>query len=156
AALLKPMGAESGWTAYVAAFATLLLTVLYASLAGNSGVMQSAQLQLGMLYLGLFGSAGFLLYLNVFEFLAMSPHGTLAVAFVAVCCAVIPYYRRSKFVDTSPLAEGDRSELHGESRSVRLLRRFEKIFNSCLSVIAVLVIVIVVMQFYAEGIPAVL
>src|SRR5262249_42930179 len=59
AALLKPMGAESGWSPYLAVFAMLLLTVLYASLAGNSGVMQSAQLQLGMLYLGLFGSAGF-------------------------------------------------------------------------------------------------
>jgi hypothetical protein len=33
----------------------------------------------------------------------MPPHGAFAVVFVAVCCALILWYRRSKYVDTTPV-----------------------------------------------------
>ena len=100
AALLRPL---LGNTALVSVSVLGMLTVAAAGaiLFGQSGVMQSTQLQLGMAYLGLFGSTALLLYLHVSALTPMPPHGTFAVAFVAAWCAVILWYRRSKYVDTN-------------------------------------------------------
>jgi hypothetical protein len=55
AALLKPLLPPSA-AVCLCVFGALLLTALHAIPSGHSGVMHSAQLQLGMLYLGLLGS----------------------------------------------------------------------------------------------------
>jgi hypothetical protein len=144
AAFLKPIFG-SGSVIHFALFGTLLLMLLYAALSGHSGMMHSAQLQLGMLYLGLFGSTALLLYLHVSALTPLPPHGTFAVVFVAACCAAMLAYRRSRYVDTSPIDSGR------QSRGGKLLRRFEKILNPCISVFMVFIIVVAAMEFYFAG-----
>src|SRR5258708_25110007 len=91
----------------------------------------------------------------------MPPHGTLAIAFVAAFCVVIPLYRRSRFFDTSAIVTTDRGALNGahdgrESTGAGLFTRFEKILNPGISVFAVLVIAVASMQLYSEGAAALL
>jgi hypothetical protein len=144
AAVLEPLLADSAAVVYALASGALLLTVLPAILAGHSGVMHSAQLQLGLLYLGLFSATALLLYLHLSALTPLPPHGTLAIVFVAVCCAALLWYRRSKYVDTERI---------GQSPGARLLSRLAKIFNPCLSILIVLVIVIAAAATYAAGVP---
>jgi hypothetical protein len=156
AAFLKPMLPGNAAAVSLFVFGALLLMVLQAILSGHSGVMHSAQLQLGMLYLGLFGSTALLLYLHVSALTPMPPHGTFAVVFVAVGCAIMLYYRRSKYVDTDPIRRPASGAGPGcVSWGARRLSRFEKILNPCLSVLAVLIIVVALMEFYAAGLPAI-
>jgi hypothetical protein len=156
AAFLKPMLPGSAAAVYLFVFGALLLMVLHAILSGHSGVMHSAQLQLGMLYLGLFGSTALLLYLHVSALTPMPPHGTFAIVLVAVCCAIMLYYRRSRYVDTDPIRRATSNADPGRASSgARLLTRFEKIFNACLSVLVVLIIVVALMELYAAGLPAI-
>ncbi|MGC1683165.1 MAG: hypothetical protein WA760_17740, partial [Pseudolabrys sp.] len=61
ATLLAPIVA-SGAATFVIMGGLLVLTALYAIPSGNSGVMRSAQTQLGIVYFGLFGSTMLLLY----------------------------------------------------------------------------------------------
>src|SRR6516225_2862752 len=103
ATFLKPILSDNAVLTSVFVSAFLALMASYAMLSGNSGVMRSAQSQLGMLYLGLFGSTALLLYLLISALRPMSPHSTFAMVFVAACCAVMPFYRRSVYVDTSPI-----------------------------------------------------
>lgn len=138
----------------------LALTALYAMPSGNSGVMRSAQAQLGIVYFGLFGSTVLLLYLLMSGVRAMPPHGTLAIVFVAIYCALMLCYRRSKYVDTSPIikvADGSNASVSScEPLSSRLFRRFAKILNFCISVMVATVMVFALMELYAEGVSAVL
>ena len=159
ATLLAPIVATDAAT-FVIMGGLLALTALYAMPSGNSGVMRSAQAQLGIVYFGLFGSTMLLLYLLMSGVRAMPPHGTLAIAFVAVCCALMLCYRRSKYVDTSPIikvADGSDDAASGrELLDSQLFRRFAKILNFCISVLVATVMVLALMELYAEGVPAVL
>src|SRR5262249_19373587 len=87
----------------------------------------------------------------------MSPHSTFAMVFVAACCAVMPFYRRSVYVDTSPIrtANSNTDRPAREALGARVFRRFEKILNACISVCAAWVIVLVAMQLYSDGLPAI-
>ena len=106
AVMLEPLLTDSAGAVYALASGALLLTVLPAILAGHSGVMHSAQLQLGLLYLGLFGATALLLYLHLSALTPLPPHGTFAIVLAAVCCAALLWYRRSKYVDTEPIGAG--------------------------------------------------
>src|SRR5262249_31839591 len=70
---------------------------------------------------------------------------------------VMPFYRRSVYVDTSPIrtANSNTDRSGRESRGARLFRRFEKILNACISVCAAWVIVLAAMQLYSDGLPAI-
>lgn len=152
AVLLKPMLSGGAASTYLFVGFMLLMMVSYTVLSGNAGVMRSVQLQLGMLYLGLFGSTALLLYLLTSALKPMPPHGTFAVVFVAACCAIMLCYRRSRYVDTSPIrTTSDDVDLGRESPGARLFIRFEKVLNVCVSVFAVLVIVVSAMGLAAEG-----
>jgi hypothetical protein len=163
AALLQPIlwaGGGAG-SKYAFAFGLLMLAILGPTLSGNAGVMRSVQAQLGVLYLGLFGSTALLMYLLISALEPMPPHGTFAVACVAAFCAVIPLYRRSKFFDTSAIMTTDPGALPGpgggrESKGARLFTRFEKVLNPGISVFAVLVVVLASMQLYSQDPTALL
>jgi hypothetical protein len=131
--------------------------VLYTTLSGNSGVMYAAQMQLGVLYLGLFGAATFLLYLQVSELRPMPPHATLAVVFAAAFCAIIPIYRRSRYVDnnliTKPASDIDAAR---DPSGAKPLRGIQRILNVCITVFAVLVVVIALMQFSSQSLTVIL
>jgi hypothetical protein len=161
ATLLQPILTAGAGSKYVFASGLLILAIVGATLSGNAGVMRSVQAQLGVLYLGLFGAASLVMYLLVSAIEPMPPHATLAVAFVAAFCAVIPLYRRSKFFDTSAILTTDSRAPNGaqdghESRSARLFTKFEKILNPGISAFAVLVVVLASMQLYAQGPTALL
>jgi hypothetical protein len=153
ASFLTPVLPEHSLSADTFVYATLGLVVLYTMLSGNSGVMRSAQLQLGMLYLGLFGSTALLLYLLTSSLSPMPPHGKFAVLFMAACCALVVGYRRSRYVDTSPI---NHSESTRPAPGAGLFIRVEKILNVSISVFAVLVIVVAVMELSSERAPALL
>ena len=157
AAFLKPVLSGNAVSTYAFVCGLVALMAVYAIVSGNSGVMRSAQSQLGMCYLGLFGAAALLLYLMISALRPMTPHSTFAVAFVAVCCAIVPLYRRSRYMDTGPIravSPGDTDESGQESFAARLFRRFEKILNACISSFAAWVIVVAGMQLYSEGFAA--
>jgi hypothetical protein len=157
AALLEPMLPEGAATAYLFAIGAGLLMMLHAVPAGHSGAVHSAQLQLGMLYLGLFGSTALVLYLHASARTPMPPHGTLAVVLVAACSAIVLGYRRSRYVDTDPIrsATSD-SAPHKGWACARLLSRFGKILNPLLSLLLVAIIVVALMELSAAGLPTLL
>jgi hypothetical protein len=158
ATFLKPILSDDAVSTYVFVLGIVTLTALYTTLSGNSGVMRSAQSQLGMLYLGLFGATALLLYLLISALRPMSPHSTFAIVFVTACCAIMPFYRRSRYVDTGPIRKANSNSADDSGREpsgARLFRRFEKILNACISVFAAWVIVLAAMELYSDGLPAI-
>jgi hypothetical protein len=161
ATLVGPILLDNVNSTYIFICGMLMLMALYSILSGHSGVMRSAQTQLGVLYLCLFGSTALLLYMLISALNPMPPHGTFAVVFVAVCCTIILCYRRSRYVDTGPIGNTnsyytDDADLGRGPLAARLFGRFNKIVNVSISVLAVLVIVLALMGVYSEGLPAVL
>ena len=158
AILLEPV-LDSVASMYAVAFLLLILMGLQTIPSGNSGVMRSTQLQLGMIYLGLFGSAALLLYQLVSERRPLPPHGTLAIVVAAACCGLMVCWRRSRYVDTGPLGsvsgDPDAAGAAREPSGSRLLIRLQKILNVCISVFAVLVIVVAVIGLSADGLAAI-
>src|SRR5215470_9869850 len=158
ATFLKPILSDDTVSTYVFVSGVVTLTAVYTMLSGNSGVMRSAQSALGLLYLGLFGATALLLYLLISTLRPMSSHTVFATVFVAACCAIIPIYRRSRYVDTGPIWRANSDTIDGSSQGpsgARLFRRFEKILNACISVCAAWVIVLAAMELYSEGLPAI-
>jgi hypothetical protein len=151
AALLTPLLMGNAALVYLSVLGMLTLMVLCTILPGNSGVMHSAQLHLGMAYLGLFGSTALLLYLHVSALTPMPPHVTFAVVFVATWCALILWYRRSKYVDTTPVHTHSGRPTSGAV----ILKKLVQILNPCISVFAVLVVVVAFMEFYFAGLPTI-
>ena len=131
--------------------------MLYTIPAGNSGAMRSAQAQLGILYFGLIGSTLIVLYMLISSAGRMPPRGTFAVAVLAACCAVVLIYRRSRYIDTSPIGRpvtGEATDI--EPLSARLFRRFSRIANELIAVLAATTLVIALIGLYAQGFPAVI
>jgi hypothetical protein len=127
------------------AFAALLLAVLYAFPAGHPGVMYSGQLQLGAIFFGLIGAAALLLYQHVSALTPLPPYGSFAIGFAALCCLAVLIYRRSRYIETGPVGPS--------SHIAKLLSIFGKLLNPIISVFAVLVIVLAVMDFFAGRVP---
>ena len=158
ATLVQPIAMAQGGHVCLLAAGMLVLVALYTIFSGNSGVMQCVQLQLGMVYLGLFGSLALLLYVLVSDVIPMPPHGKFAVLFIAAACIFVLFYRSSKYVDTTPIRSansGSGDVAAGASFPVgaRLLSRLEKILNPSISVIVVLVLVLTAMEFFSASVP---
>ena len=152
---LQPLHLGNTSSVDLAIAGVLLAMAVYATLSGNSAVMQSVQWQFGITYLGLFGTAALLLYIHVSGLTPLPPHGMFAILISACCCGFILYYRRSKYVDTNPVGpSGDpRNGNPGDSLTARLLRRFGKVLNPSISVCASLTIVLAGMGFLFAGLP---
>jgi hypothetical protein len=157
ASLVKPI-LPVGLNATVpAAFGLLALTMLCTIPGGNSGAMRSAQAQLGILYLGLIGTTLLALYMLISSAAHMPPRGTFAVAILAACCAVVLIYRRSRYIDTSPIGRpvaGDGA--HNGSFWARLYRRFSRATNEIIAVLVATTLVIALIGLYAQGFPDVI
>lgn len=157
ASLVKPI-LPVGLNATVpAAFGLLALTMLCTIPGGNSGAMRSAQVQLGILYLGLIGTTLLALYMLISSAAHMPPRGTFAVAILAACCAVVLIYRRSRYIDTSPIGRpvaGDGA--HNGSFWARLYRRFSRATNEIIAVLVATTLVIALIGLYAQGFPDVI
>ncbi len=152
ATILNPILSDSAWLTYLSLCGVLIVMVLCTIPAGNSGVMYSAQLQLGMLYLGLFGSTAFLLYLQISALKSMPPHATLGIVFAAAFCALIPVYRHARYVDSNVIVGNTAGA--GNPPGAGVLRTFQRILSVVITVFAVLVLVIALMEGSAEGFSA--
>ena len=159
AAMLAPVLEGSGALAALLLLAPIVAIAATVALSGHSGVMHSAQLQLGLLYFGLFGAIALVLYLHVSARTAQHPHVTPAIVFIAAFCAIVLWYRRSRYVDTDTIRSDERAR---GSRTARALGRFGKILNGVLSALLVLIAVVAILDLQGapgsilarEGIPA--
>jgi hypothetical protein len=156
ASLVKPILAAGPGLTFAIACGLLGLMMLYTIPAGNSGAMRSTQTQLGILYLGLIGSILVVLYMLISSAVRMPPRGTFAVALLAVCCAMVLIFRRSRYVDTSPIGR----PVHGEAtdiepRGARLFRRFSRVTNELIALVVGITLGVAVIDLYAQGFPAV-
>ena len=103
-----------------------------ALIAGDTGILRSTELELGTIYLGSIRAAALLLYEG------FRPHpaaaiGRIGIVFVAVFRAVFLGYRRSRYVETSPVKKTSRWDPAAAGRAPlreELLVRFQKIFTS--------------------------
>jgi hypothetical protein len=132
-----------------------LLAAVHAIPSGHSGVMHSAQLQLGMAYLGMFGTAVVVLYLHVSGLTQRPPYGTFAIISSTAIAAIMLCYRHSKYIDTDPIRSDGHDAAGRTRRSARLLSRFEKIVNIILSVLLVLIIVVPLIGARVDGLSGI-
>jgi hypothetical protein len=156
ASLVKPILPGGLNATFPIACGLLGLMMLYTIPAGNSGAMRSAQAQLGILYFGLIGSTLIVLYMLISSAGRMPPHGTFAVAVLTVCCAVVLIYRRSRYIDTSPIGRLVSGGADMEPLGARLFRRFSRVLNEVVAVLAATTLAIALIELYAQGFPTVI
>ena len=124
--------------------------------AGNSGAMYAAQMQLGGLYFGLFGSMVFLVYVQMSSLVTMRPHATLGLIFIIAFCAVLPIFRRARFVDNNVI-HAPRMRADEEPRATSLARRlrtFQSILSVSTAVLAGFVIAFAGIELSSFDLPA--
>ena len=147
ASLLQPFMSDAGAPTLVAMLVLLLLMALCTIPSGNSGTMFAAQSLIGAIYFGFFGSAVLFLYLLASDLRPLPPNGALAILFLVCFCIAILCYRHTKYVDTSLPTSPD-------GRPGEIYKRTFKILNAAISVLAVLVILIALTEFYFWGISS--
>ena len=159
ATVLKPLLWDSEVLTELVLAAVLLVVILCALWSGHRGTMHAAQLQLGLLYLGLFGSTAFLLYLQLSELGTVPARGRFAIALVAVVCTVMLIYRRVRYVDTNSLrykvSNADAAVRDRESLPLRLVSRFGKILNVFIVIFIALAIGFSAVELYVAEIPTI-
>jgi hypothetical protein len=149
ASLVKPILPGGLDTTFPIACGLLGLMLLYTIPAGNSGAMRSAQALLGIVYFGLIGSTLIVLYMLISSAGQMAPQSTFAVTVLAACCAIVLIYRRSRYIDTSPIGS--------EAADIaRLFRRFSRIVNELIAILAATTLIIALIGLYAQGVTAVI
>ena len=128
-------------------------------LSGRFGILYATQIQLGLIYLGLFAATVLLLYLQSSAIGAMPLKGVVALLLIALVCTVVHFRRRARYLDTSVRpgpADGARER---EPFGVRLLIRLQKILNSLVGILAmtltVLAIIVAGFEVFLGGVPAV-
>lgn len=153
AMILMPVLANDAGLVHAIILALVLLAVITAAPAGNSGVMHATQLQLGLIYLGLFGSAVLLVYLQASELRPLPPHGTLAVVFIAALAAIMPFYRRVRFVETGPVRD-DSGDGRGK-RGAKLFTVLLKMLNVFVCIFAGFVVGFAIVELYGRDLAAI-
>jgi hypothetical protein len=159
AIVLKPLLSGSTGLTELFIAAIFLVAAICALSSGHTGIMHATQVQLGLLYFGLFGSTACLLYLQVSELGGMPMRGVFALALIAVICTVIHVRRRARYVDASLIRSSETIAVAAprdyEPLSLRLLSRSQKILNSLIGVLAVTLIVlaavVAALELYIEG-----
>ena len=157
ASLIKPILPGGSNTTFLIACGLLGLMLLYTIPAGNSGAMRSAQAQLGILYFGLVGSTLIVFYMLISSAGQMPPQGTFAVTVLAGGCAIVLIYRRSRYIDTSPIGSPISGEITNiEPRSARLFRRFSRVVNELIAIVTATTLGIALISLYTKGVTAVI
>ncbi len=123
--------------------------------AGNSGAMYAAQMQLGGLYFGLFGAMVFLVYVQMSSLVTMRPHATLGLVFVIGFCAVLPIFRRARFIDNNVInaPRASANEAPHATSLARRLRTFQSILSVSTAVLAGFVIAFAGIELSAMDVP---
>jgi hypothetical protein len=128
-------------------------------LAGRFGILYATQIQLGLVYLGLFAATVLLLYLQGSAIGAMPLKGIVALLLIALVCAVVFFRRHGRYLDTSVPAGPAGGAREREPFGVRLFIRLLKVFNSLVGILAmtltVLAIIVAGFEVFLGGVPAV-
>jgi hypothetical protein len=123
--------------------------------AGNSGAMFAAQMQLGGLYFGLFGSMVFLVYVQMSSLATMRPYTILGLVFIVAFCVLLPIFRRARFVDNNvinaPRSSAD--EAPHTTSLARRLRTFQSILSVSTAVLAGFVIAFAGIELSSFDVP---
>ena len=159
AVVLKPLLSDNAGLAELFIAATFVVVVASTLFAGHTGTMHAAQLQMGLLYFGLFGATACLLYLQVSDLGAMPARGTVAIAAIPIVGAVIYFRRRVRYVDTDPIRSAAADSAAGvrakQPLPSRLLSRLQKILNSLIAILGMTAIILAIslvgMEFYIDG-----
>lgn len=151
--VLRPLLGDYPGLADLVIAAILAIVISCTMLSGHEGVMHAGQLQLGLLYFGLFGSTLALLYQQISDLGILPVRGNLAIAFIAVVCAVMVFYRRGRYVDTTSIRYGASAAADREPMAVWLLRPFQKFLNTLIGTVIVAAFVVIAIILYVEGFP---
>jgi hypothetical protein len=159
AIVLRPVFSGSG--AVTDAFIVVMFLIVAACtvFAGRLGILYATQVQLGLIYFGLFAATVFLLYLQGSAVGVMPLKGIVALLLIAVVCAIVHFRRRARYVDTSIRASiADADTPRGrEPVAVRLLVRLQKILNTFVGILAmtlmVLATIVAALEIFLGGVP---
>jgi hypothetical protein len=127
------------------------LAAMYTIPGGNTGTMRSAQMQLGILYIGLFGSILLTLYLLISSVRPVPVQSMVALGTLAACCAVVVIYRRSRYIDTSPIGRPFSGEADSERLSARVFRRISRVLNEFTCVLAATALGVALLALFTES-----
>ncbi len=125
--------------------------------AGRFGILYATQIQLGLVYFGLFAATVLLLYLQGSAIGAMPLKGIVALLLIALVCALVHFRRRSRYLDTSVRPSAGDAAGARERMGVRLFIRLQKILNSLVGILAmtlmVLAIIVAGFEIFLGGVP---
>jgi hypothetical protein len=161
ATVLRAMFPGGGALADIFVVAIVLIVAAATLPAGRFGILYATQIQLGLVYLGLFAATVLLLYLQGSAIGAMPFKGIVALLLIAIVCALVHFRRRSRYLDTSVRtattdATGERTR---EPVGVRLFIRLQKILNSLVGILAmtlmVLAVIVAGFEVFLGGMPAI-
>ena len=101
ATVLRTIFSGSGALAETFVVAIFLLVAGGTLLGSRFGILYATQIQLGLVYLGLFAATVLLLYLQGSAIGAMPFKGIVALLLIALLCGLLHFGRRSRYLDTS-------------------------------------------------------
>jgi hypothetical protein len=159
AILLRSIFSDSGAAAEVFVAVIFLAVAICSVFAGPLGILYATQIQLGLIYFGLFAAIVFLLYLQGSSVGAMPLKAIVALLLIAAVCAVVHFRRRARYLDTSvrPSVAGADAPRGRESIAVRLFVRLQKILNTFVGILAmtlmVLATVVAALEVFLGGVP---
>jgi hypothetical protein len=157
ATVLKTMLANYAAFTDLVIAAVLVIVMSCTILSGHAGIMHAAQLQLGLLYFGLFASTIFLLYQQISELGIMAARGNVAIELITVVCVVMLLYRRGRYVDSDSIRFGASIDAIDARKLfwLRMLRRFQKILNSLIGILIVSAFGVSAFILYIEDFPTI-
>jgi hypothetical protein len=159
AIVLRPIFSGSGAVTDVFIAAIFVIVATCTIFAGRLGILYATQVQLGLVYFGLFTATVFLLYLQGSAVGAMPLKGIVALLLIVVICAVVHFRRRARYLDTSvrPSVSNAASPRDREPISVRLFVRLQKILNSLVGIFAMTLIglatIVAALELFLGGAP---
>jgi hypothetical protein len=155
--VLEPILSSTTGAAQLFTAAIFLAVATCILFTGQLGTSYATQLQLALVYLGLFASTAFLIYLQASALGAMPASGIVALALIAIVCATIHFRRRARYLDTNFLHVGTTrgAALQRVLASLPVFIRLQKILSSFVGVIAVTLIVlatiVAALELFLEG-----
>jgi len=159
ATVLRTIFSGSGALAETFVVAIFLFVAGGTLLAGRFGILYATQIQLGLVYFGLFAATVLLLYLQGSAIGAMPLKGIVALLLIALACAFLHFRRRSRYLDTSVRPSAANAAGEREPLGVRLFVRLQKILNSLVGILAMTLIVLAIIvagfEVFLGGVPAI-
>jgi hypothetical protein len=161
ATVLRTIFSGSGALAETFVVAIFLLVAGGTLLGSRFGILYATQIQLGLVYFGLFAATVLLLYLQGSAIGAMPFKGIVALLLIALLCGLLHFGRRSRYLDTSvrPSAANATGVREREPTGARLFVRVQKILNSLIGILAMTLIVLAIIvagfEVFLGGLPAI-